>query len=68
MIQRDIIKDWKGIVIGIIETNTITGDKTAKDFYGRVLGNYRKSQNVTKDFYGRLVGNGDQTMGLIYRK
>ena len=68
MMKREFIKDWKGIVLGSIDTDTRTGDKTVKDFYGRVLGKYIKNQNVTKDFYGRLVGQGDQAVGLLFRK
>lgn len=65
MIQKDRIKDWTGKIIGTIETDTVTGDKTVKDFYGRILGKYVKKQNVTKDFYGRLVAKGDQSAMLF---
>ncbi len=65
MIQRDKIKDWTGKVIGSVETDTVTGDKTIKDFYGRILGKYVKKLNVTKDFYGRVVAKGDQSSMLF---
>lgn len=65
MIQREKIKEWTGKVIGTIETDTVTGDKTVKDFYGRVLGKYIKKLNVTKDFYGRVVAKGDQSAMLF---
>ena len=61
---REHIKDWTGKVIGTLETKP-NGDKTIKDFYGRVKGTYIKSLNMTKDFYGRPVGKGDQLMRLL---
>lgn len=68
MINREIIKDWRGIIIGFIETDTVTGNKIAKDFYGRVVGRYNKRANVTQDFYCRQVAKGDQVVGMLYRK
>ena len=68
MIQRDKIKDWKGRIIGFIDTDTVTGDKVARDFYGKILGKYNKRLNITTDFYGKLVSKGDRAMMLINNK
>lgn len=65
MIQKDKIKDWKGRIIGFIETDTTTGNKVTKDSYGRVLGRYIKKLNHTQDFYGRVVAKGDQSAMLL---
>lgn len=65
MIQRDKIKDWTGKIIGIIETDTVSGNKTVKDWHGRILGKYIKKINQTQDFYGRLVAKGDQCSMLL---
>lgn len=65
MIQREVIKDWRGRIIGFIETDSVTGDKTVKDFYGRIKGKYIKRLNVTRDFYGRQVAKGDQCPMLL---
>ena len=65
MIQRDKIKDWKGKIIGFIDTDTVTGNKVVRDFYGKILGKYNKRLNITTDFYGRLVSKGDRAMMLI---
>lgn len=59
------IKDFYGRVLGYIEEDS-SGNKTARDFYHRILGKYVKSQNVTKDFYGRVISKGDTVVGLIY--
>lgn len=59
MSKSTTIKDWTGKVIGtVIEESN--GDKTIKDFYGRPLGYYKKSRDVTTDFYGRIIASGNQ--------
>lgn len=69
MIQRDKIKDWTGKIIGIIETDTVSGNKVVKDWHGKILGRYIKRLNVTQDFYGRQVAKGDQSAMLLnYKK
>ena len=64
MANKVDIKDFDGRVIGtVIEESN--GDKTIKDFYGRPLGYYKKSRDVTTDFYGRVVASGDQLAMLL---
>ena len=65
MIQREKIKDWTGKIIGIIETDTVTGNKVVKDWHGKIKGRYIKRLNVTQDFYGRQVAKGDQSPMLL---
>ena len=62
MVER--ICDFYGRCIGTIETLG-NGDKVVKDFYGRILGHYEKSANVTKDFYGRILFHGDMASALL---
>ena len=45
MIQKDKIKDWTGRIIGIIETDTVSGNKVVKDWHGKILGRYIKRLN-----------------------
>ena len=64
MANKVDIKDFYGRVIGtVIEESN--GDKTIKDVYGRPLGDYKKSRDVTTDFYGRVVASGDQLAMLL---
>lgn len=64
MANKVEIKDFYGRVIGtVIEESN--GDKTIKDCYGRPLGYYKKSRDVTTDFYGRVVASGDQLAMLL---
>lgn len=68
MIERDKIKDWHGRIIGFVDTDSVTGNKVVRDFYGKILGKYNKKLNITQDFYGRLVSKGDRTLILLNRK
>ena len=36
MIVREPVKDWRGKILGFIETDTQTGNKKIKDFYGKI--------------------------------
>lgn len=65
MIQKEKVKDWTGKIIGFINTDTVTGNKTVTDFYGRIVGRYVKRLNVTQDFYGRRVAIGDHCAILL---
>lgn len=65
MLQRDRIKDWQGRIIGIVDTDTVTGNKIIKDFSGKILGKYDKRSNTTRDFYGRVVAKGDNLSMLL---
>jgi hypothetical protein len=41
------------------------GDKTIRDFYGRILGKYDAATNTPRDFYGRVVAKGECLTMLI---
>lgn len=67
MKDKIAIREWTGKIIGWLETDTTTGDKTIRDFYGRILGTYDKKLDLTRDFYGRMVAKGDQLSMLLNR-
>ena len=60
---KEKITDWTGKIIGWVEWSG--NKKWLSDFYGRRLGYYDKSLNITCDFYGRRVGTGDIVMTLL---
>lgn len=62
---REYIKGFDGKILGSIETDS-QGNKIARDFYGKILGKYRKDQNKTFDFYGRILSKGDITSALVW--
>ncbi|MBQ3013714.1 MAG: hypothetical protein IJD75_01070 [Clostridia bacterium] len=64
MATKEPIKDWQGKILGFIETES-NDNKVLRGFYGRILGKYDKSLDVTRDFYGRQVGKGDALMTLL---
>lgn len=64
MATRETIKDWRGRIVGYVETDN-KGNKTVKDFYNRILGYYNKDLNITQDFYRRQVAKGDVAISLI---
>ena len=51
-------------LLEIFETDN-KGNKTARDFYGRVVGTYDKASDITRDFYGRIVSYGDTLSSLV---
>lgn len=66
MTSTETIKDFYGKTIGYIETDSVTGNKTARDFFRHILGYYKKRENKTTDFYGKQLTMGDTTAALIY--
>lgn len=65
--MKETIRTWDGRIIGYLETD-YQGNITARDFYGRILGKYEKSLDVTRDFYGRIVSRGNTASGLIWQE
>ena len=65
-VGKEIIKDFKGFIIGWVETDS-NGNKTVKDFKGFILGYYDKQADQTKDFRGFILGKGDFCISLIYK-
>lgn len=59
-----VVRDWTGKIIGKIETDA-QGNKTVRDFYGRILGRYDARCDVTRDFYGRGLTKGDTSAMLL---
>lgn len=66
-ISKEPIKEFGGKIIGWIETDK-DGNQQVRDFYGKILGKYDKSLNVTRDFYGRILTRGNTVAGLVYKK
>lgn len=65
MIERTKIKDFYGKILGYVDTDTVTGNKVAYNFYNKILGRYNKREDRTRDFYGKIVSRGDTTQALV---
>ena len=68
MINRQPMRDDHGRVIGYIDTDTVTGDQTGRDFYQRVVGTYVKKLDQTRDFYGRVVFRGGNMLAALIQQ
>ena len=61
--SKKTVRDPYGKILGTLED---TGDRiVARDFYGVILGSYRKNDDTTRDFYGRIITKGNAVIGLI---
>ena len=66
---QEYITDFMGKKLGIIETDSNTGDQRALDFNTRkVLGYYKANLNHTTDVMGRIIAKGNCVVSLIYNK
>lgn len=68
MIHREKVKDWTGRIIGIVETDSVTGNVVVKDWYGKIKGRYIKRLDKTYDWYGHQVAKGNQAIMLLRDK
>lgn len=64
MNNETVIRDFHGRIIGYIQTDK-DGNKRVLNFHRQILGDYKKSLDVTRDFYGRIIARGDQSSMLI---
>lgn len=64
-VQKVLLKNDRGFIIGEL-TIQENGDRIMRDYYGRILGTYTRSIDITKDFYGRIVGYGDLLGTLLH--
>ena len=64
---RETIRHFgSGMVLGYIDTES-NGDATCREFSGRILGYYFKSQDQTTDFYRRPVAWGNCLAAFLIR-
>ena len=63
--ERLTITQFSGRIVGFVDVDS-NGDKTVRDFYGRILGFYRKSNNATTLFSGKIIAFGDVT-GIFFK-
>lgn len=65
--NEEYIKDFNGVILGIIETCQ-NGDQIARLWTSRqIVGYYKKQYNYTTDFFGRVVAQGNAVVSLIYK-
>lgn len=65
---REIVRDARGIVIGVIERQRLVGRLIARDARGVVVGAYEERSRTTRDRHGRLVGRTNLLPALLLRE
>ena len=61
---KETISLWGGTIIGYIETDS-NGDAKATDWFGKILGFYKKKNNTTTDWFGKILYKGNCLSSLI---
>lgn len=65
---REIIRDGRGVVGGVIERQRLVGRLIARDARGVVVGAYEERSRTTRDRHGRLVGRTNLLPALLLRE
>lgn len=61
--SREIIRDWRGVIVGVIERQRQTGTMIARDRRGVVVGRF--DRNGTRTAGGRLVSPSNLLSALL---
>ncbi len=64
---REVLRDQRGTIIGILERQRLTGKLVARSPRGIVVGVYDPRTNETRDRHGRVVGRGNLLGALLLR-
>ena len=65
---REVLRDHRGTVIGILEHQRLTGKVIARSRSGVVVGVYDPRSNETRDSHGRVVGRGNLLGAFLLRR
>ena len=57
--SREVLRDHRGTIIGVLEPQRLTGKVIARDAQGVILGAYDPRLNETRDAHGRVIGRGN---------
>ena len=60
-----VFRDRRGIVVGRIEHERLTGKSIARDARGRVIGSYTPREGLTRDASGKVIARGNLLVGLL---
>lgn len=63
---RDVIRDRRGAIIGVIERQHLAAKLIARDARGVVVGVYDQRSRTTRDAHGRLVGRANLLPALLF--
>src|SRR4051794_6650931 len=57
--MRQTIRDRRGLILGTIEHQPLTGRSLARDSHGAIVAVYDERSDTTRDAYGVLAGRGN---------
>lgn len=60
---QEVIRDKRGVVIGRIEHQKLTGKSLARDVRGRLLGSYNPQEGLTRDASGKVIAGATSSPG-----
>ncbi len=63
----EVLRDYRGTIIGRVEAQRLTGKLIARDAHGVVIGTYDPRPNETRDAHGRVVGRANLLGALLLR-
>lgn len=64
---RELIRDGRGTILGVIEHQRNTGKLIARDARGVVVGVYDERSRTTRDARGRIVGKANLLPALLFQ-
>ena len=64
---REVLRDYRGTIIGTVEPQGLTGKVVARDARGILVGTYDSRLNETRDARGRVIGRGNLLGALLLR-
>lgn len=62
---REVVRDRRGLAIGVIERQQSVGRLVARDPRGTLVGVYEQRSRTTRDAHGRLVGRTNLLPALL---
>lgn len=66
--KRTEIRDYNNQIIGYVDVDEKSGDKTIRDFNNQIQGYYKTSDNTTRNFNNQIVYRGDMLTSLLNKK
>jgi hypothetical protein len=65
---REVLRDARGVIIGVIERQQLDGRLIARDRHGIVVGVYDERSRTTRDAHGWIVGQTNLLPALLFQR
>ena len=64
---REVLRDHRGIIMGVLEPQRLTGKLIARNARGVMVGSYDPRSNENRDAHGQVVGRGNLLGAFLLR-